>query len=362
MTRPFHALGNILSSTLIFTFAFTLGCGDSSAPAPTPNIAAPAKTNDSASTTADAAAKPVDATSPTAELEKVQLQLNWFPEAEHGGFYTADINGYYRDAGLEVTILPGGPNAAMIQKVAGEQVEFAVASADQVLTGRAQDAAVVAVFAPLQMSPRCILVHESSGIKSLEELKGVTLAMSAGAAFAQYMQKKLPLTDVQVVPYPGNVTQFLLDKNYAQQGYVFSEPFVAKKEGGDPVSLMVSDLGFNPYTSILITNEKTIKEKPELVRKVVAAVTKGWQDYLEKPEATNALINKINPEMGLDVLEFGVEALKPLCITAEVDLSKMGAMTAERWNDLAAQLVEAEVIEPDSVKPEEAFTTEFLPN
>lgn len=299
---------------------------------------------------------------PATTVEKVQLQLNWFPEAEHGGFYTADINGHYKAAGIEVTILPGGPNAAMIQKVANGDVEFAVASADQVLTGRAAEAPVVAIFAPLQFSPRCIMVHEKSGIKSLEELKGVTLAMSAGAAFAQYMKKKLPLTDVQVVPYPGNVTQFLLDDNYAQQGYVFSEPFVAQKEGGDPVALMVSGLGFNPYTSILITNEKTIKEKPELVKNMVAAVTKGWQEYLDTPEATNKKINELNPEMGMDILEYGVEALKPLCVTEEVDLSKMGAMTAKRWTDLASQLVEAEVIEAGSVKPEEAFTVEFLSN
>ncbi|MEX0727829.1 MAG: ABC transporter substrate-binding protein, partial [Planctomycetaceae bacterium] len=123
----------------------------------------------------------VSAANSPASVEKIQLQLNWFPEAEHGGFYAADLNGHYTAAGIEVTILPGGPNAAVIQKVDQGDVEFAVASADQVLTGRAGGAKVVAVFAPLQMSPRCIMVHEKSGIKSLAELKGVTLAMSPGA-------------------------------------------------------------------------------------------------------------------------------------------------------------------------------------
>ena len=83
----------------------------------------------------------------------------------------------------------------------------------------------------------------------------MTIAMSSSNAFSHYLRYKLPLTGVKIVPYSGNVAQFLLDKNYAQQGYVFSEPFVARKEGGDPRVLMLSDLGFNPYTSLLFTHE-----------------------------------------------------------------------------------------------------------
>src|SRR5262249_50640585 len=163
---------------------------------------------------------------------------------------------------------------------------------------------VVALMAPLQNSPRCIMVHESSGIKSFDDLKNMTIAMSASNAFSHYLQYKLPLTGVTVVPYPGNVAQFLLNKDYAQQGYVVSEPFVARKEGGDPKVLMVSELGFNPYSSLLFTIDQRVTDTPEMVEKMVRASVRGWAKYIESPEETNRKIHELNPEMDLDILEF----------------------------------------------------------
>lgn len=293
------------------------------------------------------------------DLVKVELALNWFPEAEHGGYYAALVHGYYRDAGLEVKIIPGGPEAPVAPQVARRAVTFGISNADNVLFALAQEAPVVAVMSPLQTSPRCILVHESSGIGKFEDLKDVTLAMSSGAAFAAYLKKKVPLSGVKIVPYPGNVVQFLRNKDYAQQGYVFSEPFVARKQGGDPRVLMMSDLGFNPYTSLLITHQALLREKPELVRKMVTASVRGWQRYLDAPDETNRRIHELNPEMDLDVLAYGAEHIKPLA--AGGDKGPLGRMSAERWQTLFDQLVEAEQLKPGEVDPAKAFTAEFLP-
>src|SRR5690348_16914722 len=87
------------------------------------------------------------------DLIPVTLQLNWFPEAEHGGYYAALVHGYYRDAGLDVKILPGEPNSPVVQQVARGMVDFGVVNADNIIFGRAQQAPIVAVMAPLQISP-----------------------------------------------------------------------------------------------------------------------------------------------------------------------------------------------------------------
>lgn len=303
-----------------------------------------------------AATKPGD----TPKLQAVSLALNWFPEAEHGGFYAALVHGYYEEAGLDVKILSGGPNSQVVPQVAKGSVMFGVSNADNVLFGRAQQADVVAVMAPLQLSPRCIMVHESSGIKSFDDLKDVTLAMNGNLAFARYLQKKFPLDGVQIVPYSGNISKFLLDKNFAQQAYNFSEPFLAKKGGGDPKNLMVSDLGFNPYTSLLIASEKTVNENSQLVEKMTAASVRGWSKYLESPDETNARIHQENPEMKLDILEFGAAALKPLVLDDVAQAQGIGTMTLERWKTLVEQLVETDQLKPDSVDPAQAFTTQFL--
>src|SRR5262245_45322175 len=88
-------------------------------------------------------------------LTQVTLQLNWFPEVEHGGYYAALVHGYYREAGLNVKILPGGADTPVVQQVARRSVTFGIVNADNILFARAQQVPVVAVMAPLQISPRC---------------------------------------------------------------------------------------------------------------------------------------------------------------------------------------------------------------
>ena len=299
-------------------------------------------------------------TSP-AGLVKVSLSLNWYPEAEHGGFYAALVHGYFEEEGLQVEIVAGGPGAPVIQEVAGGKATFGVANADRILLGRSQDADVVCVMAPLQHSPRGIMVHKKSGIKNFEDIKDITLAMSAAGPWALYVKKNVPLESVEIVPYAGSVAEFLRNEKFAQQAYVFSEPFVAEKKGGDPHVLMVSELGFNPYTSGLIVRSETIEQQPKLVEKMVRASKRGWQKYLADAKQTNDYIHKQNPEMDLDILEYGAKAMRPLCVDEATPMDRLGAMTDERWKTLFGQLVEVDAVDAGSVDYRKAFTTRFLP-
>ena len=293
-------------------------------------------------------------------LQEVELALNWYPEVEHGGFYAAQVHGYFEEAGLKVTILPGGPGAPVAQRVASGGVTFGVDNADGVLLARAQEADVVAVMAALDTSPRCLMVHEESGIRGFDDLKNVTLAMSESSGWAKFVQKTLPLDGVRIVPNPGNVAQFVADRKFAQQAYVFSEPYVAETEGAKVRSLMVSELGYDPYTSLLIVNGRTIRAQPELVAKMVTASVRGWRKYLEDAEPANRAIHRQNPEMGMAILEYGVEAMTPLCITDARPVEQFGTMTAERWETLLAQLVDIGEIKRGAVNPRDAFTARFL--
>jgi NitT/TauT family transport system substrate-binding protein len=204
-------------------------------------------------------------------------------------------------------------------------------------------------------------VHRASGIQSFDQLKNVKLAIGSGAAWAEYFKKHVDLSTVELVPYSGNIGPFLNDPKFAQQAYVFSEPFLAEKQNSDPHSLMVSDLGYNPYTSVLIARGEMIRNDPEVVKKMTTACVKGWKKYLESPDETNAHIAKLNPQMERDVLDFGVKALKPLCEVAEKP-GAVGDMTADRWTKLAAQLEEVGAIKKGAVDPKLAFSTVFLPN
>ena len=288
--------------------------------------------------------------------------MNWFPEAEHGGYYAALAEGFYQEAGLNVKILPGGPDTPVLQQVAGRAVSFGVANADNLLLGRGQQMPVVAVMAPLQLSPRCIMVHESSGIREFDDLKNITIEMSNSNPFSYFLRKKLPLEGVKVVPYSGNVALFLQHKNYAQQAYVFSEPFVARKEGGDPEVLMLSELGFNPYTSVLFTSdERDRRQRPP-----------GGEDGDRLGPRLGALRQVARVSQQADSQTESRKWIWTSSTTAPKRCGRwywtsaaeehgIGTMSRGRWQTLAEQLVETDQLKPDAVDVNQVFTTKFLP-
>ncbi len=293
------------------------------------------------------------------DLQEISLQLNWFPEAEHGGFFAAQAAGYFREEKLNVRLLPGGPGAPVIQQVATGRVEFAVANADQVLLGRQQQAPVVALMAAMQDSPRCIMVHAESSFHSVLDLDDITLAVGAGKPFAQVLLKRLGDHRLTIVPYQGNVTSFLQRKDYAQQAYVFSEPYVAERQGASTRCLMVSETGYNPYTGLLVTSDRLADTRPELVQGMVRACRRGWQAYLADPGPANQAIAAVNEQMSTEILDFGARAIGPLCRVDDREREAPGHMTANRWKALAIQLAQVGLLEDPTVW-QRAFRLDFL--
>ncbi len=295
------------------------------------------------------------------DLDQVTLMLNWYPEAEHGGFYAAKVNGIFEKYGLEVTIKPGGPNAPVAQELLTGRVEFAIGNADDVLLFCQQDANVVAILAPIQDTPRCILVRESSSVDSLSRLSGMTLQANAGRPFVDYMKSQGLLDGVQVVPYPGTVTNFVADENTAIQAYSFSEPLLAEQQGIKTRLLMLSEAGFNPYASCLITTGDYIEGNEDIVGRMVSACREGWQVYLENSDATNDAILADNQHgMTKEALDYGAEQLRPLCQTNGMQLNAVGQMTLERWQTLVDQFVQLDLIDADRVKAADVFDSRFL--
>src|SRR5438552_18646177 len=125
---------------------------------------------------------------PAFAAEKVSIALNWVPEPEFGGIYAAREGGAFGKHNLAVDIKPGGAGAPTWQQVASGQAQFGVASADEVVIARASGADVVAIFAIYQTCPQAIMVHQSRGLKSIDEVfnpGGGTLAMEVGLPYGK---------------------------------------------------------------------------------------------------------------------------------------------------------------------------------
>jgi NitT/TauT family transport system substrate-binding protein len=286
--------------------------------------------------------------------DKVAVSLNWVPEPEFGGIYAAQIDGAYVKNGLDVDIKPGGAGAPTWQLVATGKVEFAVSSADEVVIARSQGADVVAIFTTYQTCPQGIMVHQSRGFKSIDDIfkSDGTLAMESGLPYGKFLEKKYGFGNIKRISYDGGVANFLADKNFMQQCFVFSEPVAAKAAGGDPQTFLVADAGYNPYTGVVIVQGDYAKTHQQMVASMVNSLRDGWRDYLNDPKAANEAMGKINKTMDQPTFAAAADAQKSLIESDDTKRDGLGTMTLARWQTLVAQLLDLKVI--DQPVPAEA--------
>ena len=225
----------------------------------------------------------------------VQLALNWFAEPEFGGFYDAAVGGLYRNAGLDVTIVPGGPGVPTLELLAAGRVDVALSGADDLLVRRAKGLDAVAVFAGFQDSPVGLLTH-AKGPARYEDVTG-PVAAEAGSPFQQFIWAKYQWEGkVTLLPTSGTIAPFVANPAMAQQAYVTSEPCLAEAQGVAVEFLPAKAAGWNPYGSLAVVRGD--EKSAEWVKKFVAATQAGWEHYLIDPSRANAEIIKSNPEMG----------------------------------------------------------------
>jgi NitT/TauT family transport system substrate-binding protein len=287
--------------------------------------------------------------------DPVKITLNWVPEPEFGGIYAAKQNGTFAKHNLDVEIVPGGAGTPTWQLVANNKTDFAIASADEVFIARSQGADVTAIFATYQTCPQGIMVHASRGLKSIADVfKGGTIAMEPGLPYVNFLKNKYGFDKVKVVAYDGGPGNFMANKDFAQQCFITSEPIAAKKQGSDPQVFLIADAGYNPYTAVVITSGKRVKENPRQVRDMFQALQDGWRAYLDDPKSTNAVMGKLNPDMDAETFAAAADAQKPLVETDWTKQHGLGSMDRERWEQLSKQLLELKVIEK-AVPVEECY-------
>ena len=299
------------------------------------------------------------ATAP-AGLTKVTLQADWYPQPEHGGFYTALVKGYYRDEGLDLTIVPGGPFAVADQQVASGAAQFGMDSSDHLLEAVADGQPLIAVAATMQRDPQGIMVRKDSPVRTFADLNGHTIAVKAGSTWFEYLVKRYSLNRVREIPATYSVANFVADPNYIQQAFATSEPFFAQRAGVETRVLLTSDAGYNPYRVMFATQE-FLQQHPEIVAKFVRASLRGWRDYLNDPSPAHAVIVKLNPALNPEWMQFSWQALRDGHFVTGNDpgSTELGQMTSDRWTTMAQQLVELKMIST-GIAPTKAYTLQFV--
>ena len=298
--------------------------------------------------------------------DKVTFATNWLAEPEHGGYYQALVDGTYAKYGLDVTILPGGPQANNGLLLSAGKIEFYMGgNMLQAFSAVEQKVPVIVVAAHMQKDPQMVMSHPGVGLDKWEDLPKATafIAKEGIASFYQWMVSAHGFKEENVKPYTFNSAPFIIDKNSIQQGYLTSEPFEVEAQGKfKPNIFLFADYGYSTYATTVETRTDLVEKNPDLVQRFVDASTIGWYNYMYGDNTkANAAIQKDNPDMKTDQIAFSIAKMKEFGIIDSGDTLKLGigAMTDEKVKDFFDKMVKAKVVS-GTIDYKKSYTTKFV--
>jgi NitT/TauT family transport system substrate-binding protein len=314
-----------------------------------------------------AAAAGLFAASPALSQEKATFGTNWLAQPEHGGFYQSVADGTYAACGLEVTILPGGPQVNNRALLLAGKIDFNMGgNMLEPFSALDQDIPVRVIGASFQKEPQVLMSHPGQGLDTWEDLKKAEQYILGDQGFQSYFQwmiSEFGFDGSKRIPYTFNPAPFIANPKSVQQGYITSEPFAVEKEGGfKPNLFLIADYGFDTYSTTIEAMQKTLDEKPEVVKCFVEGSMKGWYNYLYGDNSkANELIKKDNPDMSDEQIAFSIAKLKEYGIVDSGDTEKLGigAMTDERMQSFYDKMVKAGVLK-GGMDIKKAYTLEFV--
>ncbi len=294
--------------------------------------------------------------------DAVTVRLKWLNQAQFAGFYVAQDKGFYKAAGLDVNIQPGGSDFPAVQMVAGGNEQFGVTGADQILIARSKGVPVVALAVIYRRNPFVLFSLAKSGIKTPADYVGKKVGVKIGGNEeliyrAVLASAKVDKSKLEEIPVKFDMTPLLTGTVDVWPGYLINEVLAAKEKGFDVNVVSPFDYGIDLYADTLFTTEKMLREKPDVVGKFVAATIKGWNAAIAAPEEAAKITvthgDKLTYAHELAMMKASIPLLEP-------DAQPVGTMDAAGWTSAQKLLVSAG-FQKQPVDVNKAFTTKFLP-
>ncbi len=294
-------------------------------------------------------------------LVKIKFQTDWYPQPEHGGYYQALAKGFYAAEGLDVEILPGGPNAQVRESVGMGRADVGMTNGDDVIVAIARGVPIKMVGAEMQRDPQGILFHAEHPVKNLKDLEGRTLMAGSVSTWLEVLRKKDGINFTQL-PLVGDLARFMADKNLVQQCFVTNEPYFARQRGADAGAILIASDNYEPYR-VMFTGKEFLAKHPDLVEKFVRASVKGWVDYLSgDPSPANKILAEKRNDLTPEFMAYSIKAMNEYkLISGEPSKGEFaGQITAARIEKQIKLLQEIGVLDKP-VKVEDVATFQFIP-
>jgi len=298
--------------------------------------------------------------------DAVSLRLNWYMGGLHVPFYYGKERGFYKEEGIDLTINEGRGSANTVQVVGAGSDTFGLADSSSLVAAAAKGVEIKSVMSLVNSTGFAVVSLASAGIKTPKDLEGRKLAVSPGDPLGQLFRalaasNNLDMSKISFVQVdPAAKVVSVLEKRVdALLGGADDQYFLIKYKGEEPAALRFADNGANIVGMTILTQEATIKNKADLVRRFVKATARSWDETKKNPEGAVDATMKVKPDLNrasqLDQLKVDIELLD-----SPNSKGRTGWGDQRDWDQTIALLKKYRDVATD--KPWTAFhTNEFLP-
>lgn len=298
--------------------------------------------------------------------EKWTFALNWFPVGDHAAYWVALDKGYYKEAGLDVTLENSKGSGDTIAKVDTGRADAGLADAAVVIASKARGTTVKTIGMVFDKTPLNIFSLKSKPLAKPKDLEGATLGSPPGDAQRQMFpafakkngidQSKVSWVNIEPAAKIAAVAEKRMD---GVSDYTTGLPLYEKAAGKGNVQMMPwADFGFDLYSMSIMASEKTMKDKPKQLKAFLEASYKGWRDVMADPKAAMAIFKKRVPEIDVEALSenmlIGLELMK----TDQYRKNGIGSIDDARMCG-SVDLVNTYMGLPKKVECKDVYTRDF---
>jgi NitT/TauT family transport system substrate-binding protein len=301
-------------------------------------------------------------------LEKVKVQLAWVKQGEFHGIMNAIDQGFYRDEGLDVEMVAGGPDVRAQMVVAAGAVEFATLSPAAVIAARSNEVPLVMVTQFHQDSYMAYVGKKSRGYNTIQDIKGAKFGVwFGGGEFEAQLMSNLSgvgKDNVKWVAQKFSMIEFYEDKLDVASVTLHNELHVLLGAGysrNDITIYNASDYGAALISDGLATTEKMIRERPDIVQKMVNGTIRGWQWGIYNGEEAAKIVLKFNPGLEYQKQVYQVEETSKLVASRKALTEGLGYMDMKDWEVSQKGLLGVKAID-NKIDLSKAYTLKFWKN
>lgn len=279
--------------------------------------------------------------------QKVALQLKWKHQFQFAGFYAALEKGFYDEAGLEVSIIEGGPGIDFIDAVLSGKAQYGVEMPTLMLR-RAQGDPVVVLASIFQYTPLSLISLAKKNIRTPQDLIGRNIMIrsdSDASLRAMISKEDVDLATINIIPHSFDLEDLIQGKTDAMSLYVTDTPAEFAKRGLAFNAMVPQDYGVKFYGDSLFTTEDQIRNHPGQVEMFRQASLKGWEYAMQHPEEIARIIHeKYAPHQSVEALISEAEQMKALLLHEVIGI---GHMNPYRWKQIRDTFIDQGMLSAD---------------